>query len=119
MGMVLLRTPLRAAHGHHRTRRSHVWLRVSVAGSISPTGSVLTIFQHLLLAMVGDRTPGDMPVCPAMLRALSMPCYFFSVLVLTEPLPLVLLSCWLPGFPSGAEAGGQPFRSHRLASSIS
>ena len=108
MGMVLLPTPPWAAHGHHRTRRSHVWLRVSVAGSISPTGSVLTLFQHLLLARVGDRTPADMPVHPAMLRALSTLRYFFSVLILTEPLPLVLLSCWLPGFSSGAEAGGQP-----------
>lgn len=119
MGMVLLPAPPWAVHGHHRTRRSHVWLRASVPRSISVTGSVLTLFQHLLLATVGDGTPGDVSVHAAMLRALSTLHYFFSVLVLTKPLPLVLLSYWLLGFSSGAVAGGQPFRSHWLTSSIS
>lgn len=112
MGTVLPPTPPWAAHGHHRTRRSHVWLRASVPRGISPMGSVLALFQHLLLATVGDGTPGDVPVHPA----LSTLRYFFSVLELAESLPLVLLSCWLLGFSSGA---GQPFRSHRLTSSTS
>lgn len=104
---------------HSTGSQSHIWLRVTVAGSVSPTDSVLTLFQHLLPAMVGNRTPGDMPVHPAMLRALSTLCYFFLVLVLTEALPLVLLSCWLPSFSSSAEARGQPFQSRWLASPIS
>lgn len=119
MGTVLLPAPPRAAHGCYQTRRNHVWLRASGARSNTPSGSVLVLFWHLLLAMVGDGTPEDIPVSPAMVRALSTLHYFFSVLVLTEPSPLFLLSCRFPGFPSSTEAGEQPFQSHRLTSSIS
>lgn len=85
---------------HSTGSQSHIWLRVSVAGSISPMDSVLTLFQHLLPAMVGDRTPGDMPVHPAMLRALSTLCYFFLVLVLTEAFPWFCSAVGLLAFPA-------------------
>lgn len=39
------------------TKCTGAWLRVSVTGSISPTGSFLHLFQQPLLATVGDRTP--------------------------------------------------------------
>lgn len=105
LGMVLGPAPPQAVLGRHRMHGSLAqgvddWEHLS-HGLCSPS------LPAAVSSHGGRQDPRDRPGRPARLRALSMLHYFFSVLVLTKPLPLVLLSSWLPDFSSGAEARGQ------------